>query len=309
LLIRPNERLKLVNLIRKFLPNAEGALLVGSAVHRPGQLVADLDLIAIVPDGVGEKTQLGRHLKRQVECSIYDPSFPTAISSTEPEFLLMLREVYRIGRGVPLFGEGIDEWRAPLFRLPPPARQIEQIINASTCPRSWNLQTSKGCFLELWQAVEAIIFCSGCMFGPEGPSKPKWYLHDAEHFYPEPVMHCLQTILAQSPDIDIFSCEFLAIDVANWHPILRTLRRDTLLLHDANMHQAAKLTFYTLASRVAKRGEFLNGMSDESLRFFNHVLLVQGKIFANGINQQIIGALSNARATLAAHLSRWEALF
>jgi len=268
---------RLTELITEAVPNATIGLLVGSVLSRPDELVDDLDTIAFVEGGVGQKYIIGAYGLRNVECTTYDLDFPSLLTEEPSKAFVLIRELRRIYRGKSLFGDTHFEVLRTAFsarQLPvDPVRKILSELVPITVPRDG---------IDGWQstlaalvAVESLLFCVGCLLNPDGPSKPKWYYFDAKALYPHLVLNALDELLEflkiggdQSGRIN----QLFLLCNWSWPPILQTLCRDAERLRSLEFFEAATLTFWMMAARVARSANFRLGISPQAVLLFEDAM-------------------------------------
>lgn len=251
--IEPEDRHRLAQLVGCAFPESVAAIIVGSALHRPVELVSDVDTMAVVCDGIGQKRPIGFCRRYPVECTIYDPAFTKVLTFDEKKRFLLLREVRRILTGVPLYGEAIiGEWKKSLLGLEIPTAPVRAVLEVALGRLSCEADKT----LSVVSAVEGVLFSSGCLFTPDGPNKPKWYFLDCMRWYPEIVQRSVIDLLSDpgfshlKPNIG----QLRQLQGPSLTPVIQTLIADTLTLNDARLFEAARLTHLVLLSRLFAEG-------------------------------------------------------
>lgn len=239
-----DELAKIAALVRSGLPSATGAFAVGSYVANYGA-VADIDLIALVTGGAGEKQRLGRIEGYPVEATCFDPLLPKVLRARPTETFLLLRSIRQITFGIPLFG--IDEclrFRSGLNELTIETRFLIELLDAKAPCLLRLLDAQEFTLLEFFHVVENVVFVACCAFSCLGPRKPKHYLREAKESLPNAFAPLLCKIARFSFDhltTCILDGGVLASRELPPDPILNTLIRDTVKLRSVGRLEDAQI--------------------------------------------------------------------
>lgn len=161
--------------VRAVMPNAAGAILVGSAVSRTHS-ISDLDVIAFsreIPLGTDRVLSFAYRTK-PVHVVAYHPDYFDLIWHDETLYLLYYREIRKLRDGRVLFDtEGlITPLLAALAVKPPPLDQLRAVIDWLLANPNPNSRT------DFLLAVERLAFCWLHISREYRYAKPKWLLED-----------------------------------------------------------------------------------------------------------------------------------
>lgn len=243
---------QLTRLIRDARPDSLAAALSGSFLARPRHLVSDIDVIALVPMGAGEKEIIGSYTGLRVECTRYDPQFPSAVHGASLPPLLMLREFRKLCVGRVLFGAPIIRSCCDMIcNLEIAKKDLEQIADIATSSLEYVLP-KEAAFVCLIKALEAVLFLNGCLYRWDGPSKPKWYFLDGVESPIGAIREAVQSIVSvpQLARADEFARLVEVVGTIRAEAPLSTMKKDLITLDRAGETAAARMLLMVILSRL-----------------------------------------------------------